>query len=100
MQRDKIIKNITLSMKFNLSKLQFSIQVKLMIEVVVGSSYKLIIETNLIISQEMEKAERDSILSTKYYCVNNSMNGNYNEFMADDLPHSPTLLAPGTPEYF
>ena len=71
MQRDKIIKNITLSMKFNLSKLQFSIQVKLMIEVVVGSSYKLIIETNLIISQGMEKAERDSILSTKYYCVNN-----------------------------
>ena len=47
----------------------------------VGSSYKLIIETNLIISQGMEKAERDSILSNKYYCVN-IMNGNYNEFMA------------------
>ena len=36
----------------------------------VGSSYKLIIEPNLIISQGMEKAERDSILSNKYYCVN------------------------------
>jgi hypothetical protein len=46
----------------------------------VGSSYKLIIEPNLIISQGMEKAERDSILSNKYDCVN-IMNGNYNEFM-------------------
>ena len=52
----------------------------------VGSSYKLIIEPNLIISQGMEKAERDSILSNKYYCVN-IMNGDYNEFMADDWTH-------------